>query len=186
MLHPAIFLDRDGVIIENRADHVKSIAAVQFIPGALAALAALAASDRRVVIVTNQAVVGRGLITLAEAEAINHYVRRQIETAGGRVDGLYLCPHHPDEGCACRKPRPGMLLAAAQALEIDLAQSVLIGDALTDVQAAQAAGAQALLVRTGRGAAQTQALAAAGLAGVPVFEHLAEALQSLQLKPAQR
>ncbi|MBM4424376.1 MAG: HAD-IIIA family hydrolase [Chloroflexi bacterium] len=151
-LRPAIFLDRDGVIIENRSGYVRSWADVSFIPGALNALAGAAVSPFAVVIVTNQAGVGRGLISLASAESINKGVRDEILRAGGRVDGLYLCPHTDEDNCECRKPRPGMLLRAARELGLDLSRSWMIGDAVTDVQAGEAAGARSLLVLTGRGA----------------------------------
>jgi D-glycero-D-manno-heptose 1,7-bisphosphate phosphatase len=168
--HPAIFLDRDGVLIENRADYVKSLAEVRFIPGALAALARAARlPDYRFVVVTNQSAIGRGLISLETAAAINAYVRQQVEAAGGRLDGLYVCPHVPEAGCACRKPAPGMLLQAAEALDLDLAASVMIGDALSDVQAGHAAGTRALLVKTGLSDAEAPA-------PVPLLADLAAAL----------
>ena len=149
---PAIFLDRDGVIIENREEYVRSWADVSFIPGALSALAAMADSPYAMVVVTNQAGIGRGLIPLAEAEAINHRVLAEIARAGGRIDAAYICPHKPEDDCDCRKPRPGMLLRAARELNLDLPRSWMIGDALTDIQAGETAGARALLVLTGRGA----------------------------------
>jgi D-glycero-D-manno-heptose 1,7-bisphosphate phosphatase len=173
---PAIFLDRDGVIIENRADYVKSLAEVQFIPGALAALAGAAPWAGAIVVVTNQSAVGRGLVTPATAEAINDFVRQQVEAAGGRLDGVFMCPHAPNQGCDCRKPAPGLLRQAAEILRLDLAASVMVGDAVSDVQAGHAAGARAMLVRTGRGAAQALDLAGAGLAHVPVVADLAAAL----------
>lgn len=154
-MHPAIFLDRDGVIIENRDEHVLSWEEVVFIPGALEALTKLVASDYAIVIVTNQAAVGRGLISRADAHVINNRIQAEIIRAGGRLDRVYMCPHHPDEDCECRKPKPGMLLQAARELDLDLAQSWMIGDALTDLQAGQAAGvSNSLLVLTGRGAGQ--------------------------------
>lgn len=177
---PAIFLDRDGVIIENRADYVKSAAEVRFLPGALEALASAARWAGPLIVVTNQSAVGRGLLTLAAAEGINAYVRDRVEAAGGRLDAILMCPHAPQAGCACRKPRPGLLLRAAEAYALDLQAAALIGDALTDVQAAHAAGARALLVRTGRGAQQSAELAAAGLGHVPVLDDLAAALEHLR------
>src|SRR5262245_47750107 len=150
MLKPAIFLDRDGVIIENRADYVKSIAEAHFLPGALAALAQAARLDARIVVVTNQSAVGRGLLTELGLQAINAHVHAAIVAAGGRIDGWYYCPHHPDAGCDCRKPKPGMLLAAAADLHIDLPASFMVGDAISDMIAGHAAGAQAILVGTGR------------------------------------
>jgi D-glycero-D-manno-heptose 1,7-bisphosphate phosphatase len=176
-LQPAIFLDRDGVIIENRADYVKSIDEVHFIPGVLAALAGAARLPCRLVIVTNQSVIGRGLIDLETAGRINEYVVQRLAAAGGRMDGTYVCPHRPDFGCDCRKPAPGLLLQAAAELSIDLAASVMIGDALSDVLAGQRAGMRAILVRTGRGQGQLAEMAPAERASVPVVADLAEALQ---------
>jgi D-glycero-D-manno-heptose 1,7-bisphosphate phosphatase len=173
---PAIFLDRDGVIVENRADYIKSLDEVRILPGALAALASAAGLDCRIIVVTNQSVIGRGLLSEAGLRAINASLDAAIRAAGGRIDAWYFCPHHPDNGCACRKPKPGMLLDAAADWNLDLAASVLIGDAVTDLQAARAAGAQAIMVRTGLGHGQTAALSQAGLLAVPVVRDLAAAL----------
>jgi len=178
-LRPAVFLDRDGVIIENRPDHVKSIPEVCFIPGALEALVRLAQRDCLIVIVTNQAAIGRGLLTRQTADAINAYILQHITAAGGRIDGVYLCPHLPEEACVCRKPSPGMLLEATRDLGIDLRASVMIGDALTDVQAAQAVEAQPILVLTGRGAIQAQELSRSGLKHTPTFASLVEAVEQI-------
>ncbi|MBI3176818.1 MAG: D-glycero-beta-D-manno-heptose 1,7-bisphosphate 7-phosphatase, partial [Chloroflexi bacterium] len=147
-MRPAIFLDRDGVIIENREAYVRSWQDVAFIPGALDALQGMAATAYAIVIVTNQSGVGRGMLSLETATALNARVVAEIVRAGGRVDGLYLCPHTPEDGCDCRKPRPGMLLQAARELGLDLTRSWMVGDALSDLQAGQAAGAQSVLVLT--------------------------------------
>jgi D-glycero-D-manno-heptose 1,7-bisphosphate phosphatase len=155
---PAIFLDRDGVIIENRTEYVRSWGDVSFIPNVLAALASIRDVPYPIVIITNQSVVGRGMISLALAEEINDSIRNQIEAAGGRIDGIYMCPHTPEDHCLCRKPQPGLLLQAALELEIDLGHSMMIGDALTDLRAGHAAGVRELiLVRTGLGANQIHA-----------------------------
>jgi D-glycero-D-manno-heptose 1,7-bisphosphate phosphatase len=178
-LLPAVFLDRDGVIIENNPDYVRSLAEAHFIPGAVEALARLhrARPDWRIVIATNQSAVGRGLISLETVEAINAHVLQRVTAAGGRIDGVYVCPHHPDENCPCRKPAPGMLLQAAEEWGIDLSQSVMIGDALTDVQAALAAGVTPILVRTGLGTAHALGAAQAGLDQATVTADLAEAVE---------
>ena len=173
-MRSAIFLDRDGVIIENRSEYVRSWEAVAFIPGALAALAEIARSAYAIVIVTNQAGVGKGVISLAEAEAINERIQTEIERVGGRVDGFYLCPHTESDGCECRKPKPGMLLAAAHDLNLDLSQAWMIGDAVTDLQAGAAAGARPLLVLTGRGTDHKE------LHGLEGFADLTEALAHIQ------
>jgi D-glycero-D-manno-heptose 1,7-bisphosphate phosphatase len=158
---PAIFLDRDGVINENRAGYVKSWSEVEFLPGVFGALRRLAQADFTIVLVTNQSAVGRGIISHEEAIQINRRVVETIQAQGGRVDGAYLCPHHPDENCACRKPRPGLLLQAADELDLDLDRSYLVGDAVTDMLAADAAGVKGILVLTGRGQEQ---VSRAGLA----------------------
>ncbi|MFW6136384.1 MAG: D-glycero-beta-D-manno-heptose 1,7-bisphosphate 7-phosphatase, partial [Chloroflexota bacterium] len=147
----AVFLDRDGVICHNRDDYVKSWEEFVFIPDAREALARLAQSDLQIVIATNQSAINRGIVSRAAVENIHARMLRAIEAAGGRVDLVTVCPHRPDEGCNCRKPRPGMLLAATQELDLDLSQSYLIGDAGSDIQAGQAVGCQCYLVLTGRG-----------------------------------
>lgn len=179
VLRPAVFLDRDGVIIENRADYIKSLAETRFIPGALAALARLAQHDWLIVIVTNQAAIGRQIITRETAEAINAHVVAGIVAAGGRVDGLYLCPHRPEDGCACRKPAPGLLLQAAEELGIDLAASIMIGDSASDLLAARAAGARPILVLTGLAERQDQELAQARHLEAASFADLAAAADHL-------
>jgi len=176
-MFPAVFLDRDGVIIENVHTYVRSWDDVAFLPGSLEALARLAAGPYKVVMVTNQSAVGRGILQLAQAEAINVRIVETIHQLGGRVDGAYICPHGPQDGCDCRKPLPGLLLRAAAELDIDLANSIMVGDALTDLQAGQAAGVKrSFLVLTGRGQEQAALLGAAQLASGGVFPDLAAVL----------
>jgi len=150
-MHSAIFLDRDGVICQNRSDHVKSWAEFRFLPGALEAVARLSRLTQPIVVVTNQAVINRGMVVRATVEDIHARMVRAIERAGGRVDRVMYCPHRPDEACDCRKPQPGLLHAAARDLGLDLSQSYLVGDAMTDMQAGRAAGCQCYLTLTGRG-----------------------------------
>lgn len=179
-MNPAIFLDRDGVIIENRSHYVRSWADVEIFPQALEALARLAGTRYKIVLVTNQSAVGRGLIARETAEEINRRLLKAINAAGGQVHGTYMCPHTPSDGCECRKPRPGMLLRAAQDLSIDLKSSIMIGDALTDLQAGRAAGLHRVaLVRTGRGASQLQQPRPEDLGEFPVFDDLKAAVNSL-------
>lgn len=153
-MNAALFLDRDGVIIENREDYVKHWGEVEFLPGALEALERTAAAEMPVVIVTNQSAVGRGILTEMEAWAIQRCVVQEVERCGGRILASYLCVHHPKAECVCRKPAPGMLLQAAREHALDLSASYLVGDALSDIEAAEAAGATGVLVRTGRGERQ--------------------------------
>ena len=173
---PAVFLDRDGVLNQNRADYVRTWEQVEFLPGVFAAMQRLAGSPFVVVVVTNQSAVGRGLMTAQGLAAINQGIVRQVQQAGGRIDAVYACPHTPEDGCDCRKPRPGLLLRAAQDLAIDLAQSFLVGDAISDMEAALAVGCRPIMVRTGRGVKQALGLSADGLRHVPVVADLREAL----------
>ncbi|RLC94727.1 MAG: D-glycero-beta-D-manno-heptose-1,7-bisphosphate 7-phosphatase [Chloroflexi bacterium] len=153
-MHRAVFIDRDGVICRNRSDYVKSWDEFVFLPGALEALAQLACTDLYIVVITNQSAINRGIVPVEVVEDINARMVLAIEAAGGRVDRVTYCPHRPDENCTCRKPQPGMLLTAAEALGLDLSQSYLIGDAETDMQAARAVGCRRYLVLTGRGRRQ--------------------------------
>ena len=153
-MHRAVFVDRDGVICHNRKDHVKSWGEFVFLPGSLDALRRLADLDLPIVVITNQAAINRGIVAAEMVEDINARMVQAIETAGGRVDRVVYCPHRPNEGCACRKPQPGMLLRAAQDMGIDLSQSYMVGDAETDVQAGRTVGCRCYLVLTGRGRRQ--------------------------------
>jgi D-glycero-D-manno-heptose 1,7-bisphosphate phosphatase len=139
------------VLIENRSDYVKSWNEIRFLPNAFAAMRLLASSEYRVVVVTNQSAVGRGVITRAEADSINLRVLSEVANRGGRIDASYLCPHQPLDCCACRKPAPGLFQQAAGDLHIDLAHSFMIGDAVSDIEAAVGIGVTPLLVLTGRG-----------------------------------
>ncbi len=179
---PAVFLDRDGVIIENRADYVRSWDDVVFYEQALAALRLMRSLPYAIVIVTNQSAVGRDIISLAQAEEINRRVVEHIRKQGGRVDAAYLCPHAPGTGSPCRKPQPGMLLQAARDLNLDLSRSWMVGDALTDLQAGQSAGVtQTVLVRTGRGEAQLSLPEAAQLGAFQVVDDLLSLVPYLEL-----
>ncbi len=145
-----ILLDRDGVINAERADYVKSWDEFVFLPGVLDALHRLAELPYPIVVVTNQSVIGRGIVARPVIDEIHQRAQAMIHAAGGRIDGFFLCPHHPDEGCSCRKPKPGLLLQAAEVLGFALNEAFFIGDAITDYQAAVAVGARSILVQSGR------------------------------------
>lgn len=179
-MFPAIFLDRDGVLIENRAEYVRDWSQVHIFPDAIRALSDPKLNKHRIVIVTNQSAVGRGIILLETAEEINQRLVRLIRDQGGRVDGVYLCPHGPDDGCDCRKPQPGLLLRAAEELSLDLKRSWMVGDAWSDVQAGQAAGVQGtIILKTGRGADQLSLPKPVDVGGFLVCEDLPEALKTI-------
>jgi D-glycero-D-manno-heptose 1,7-bisphosphate phosphatase len=153
-MHKAIFMDRDGVIIENRPNYVLSWSDVEFLPQSFDALRIIH-PDVKIVIITNQSAIGRGLITLQAAQELNQQIEQEIHNHGGRVDGSYMCPHAPQQACQCRKPQPGLILRAARELDIDLANSLMIGDALSDVLAGKNSGIpKNILVETGRGSQQ--------------------------------
>ncbi len=177
---PALFLDRDGVIIENRPNYVRSWADVAIFPQAIAALAKIQHLPIKIIMVTNQSAVGRGIVSLETVQMVNDRLLAEIERGNGRVDAVYLCPHAPDDQCRCRKPMPGLLQQAAREHDIDLSQSVMIGDALTDLAAGQAAGVrQVILLRTGRGEAQMAMPEVVGLRPFAMHDTLADALSAV-------
>jgi D-glycero-D-manno-heptose 1,7-bisphosphate phosphatase len=175
----AVFLDRDGVINENRADHVKRWSEFRFLPGACEAIARLSRAGVQVFVITNQAIVNRGMVMRADVDALNERMVEEIQRRGGRIAAVVYCPHRPDEACQCRKPRPGLLLNLAQRYGVDLRQTVVIGDALTDVDAGQAAGCQTILVLTGRGREQLRVASSSGRNGFLVARDLAAATDLL-------
>jgi D-glycero-D-manno-heptose 1,7-bisphosphate phosphatase len=179
-MQPALFLDRDGVIIENRQDYVRSWSDVTFYPQALSALAQINSSQHKIIIITNQSVVGRGFISLDAGREINERLVKEIQSSGGRIDGVFMCPHAPQENCTCRKPEPGLILDAASMHSIDLQNSILIGDALSDILAGQKAGIpRNVLVRTGRGQVQSALPLASQIPDFLVYENLPDALKDL-------
>lgn len=147
----AIFLDRDGVINENRDDHVKSWDEFALIPGAMQGMRLLSEAGWPIFVVTNQAAVNRGLVSHQTLEQINGRMVSLAHRHGARIRDVRYCPHRPDERCRCRKPSPGMLTSLAAEHGVDLARSYLVGDALTDVAAGHAVGCTTVLVQTGRG-----------------------------------
>ena len=153
-----MFLDRDGVLIEE-LEYLSNPDRVILIPRAASAVRRANDAGWRVVVVSNQSGVARGLFPESVLPMIHRVIVEQLaREAGAVIDGFYYCPHHPTEGqgiyridCDCRKPKPGMLLRAARELGIDTAKSWMIGDRLTDLQAGAAAGCRTILVRTGYG-----------------------------------
>ena len=177
---PAIFLDRDGVIIKNRSSYVRNWSHVVFYQSALTALARLSELPYKIIIVTNQSAVGQGLISIATANELNHLIVAKIVKAGGRIDSLFMCPHLPLDHCSCRKPKPGLLVQAAEALSIDLKRSVMIGDAVSDIQAGQNAGvAKTILVLTGRGRSQLMHEAIIHQKSFLIYQSLSHAVNHL-------
>lgn len=179
-MFPAIFLDRDGVIIENRSNYVRSWDDVAIFGQALTALARINSSLYKIIVVTNQSAVGRGIISLETALEINNRLLKVIKQTGGRIDGIFMCPHAPQDNCECRKPKPGLILQAAESHNLDLSQSILIGDALSDIMAAQASGVnQTALVQTGLGGEQEIPAQSKALEKLLTYDTLDQALTAL-------
>ena len=179
-MYPSIFLDRDGVLIENRSDYVRDWSQVKIIPEAIHALSLAPIKKYKVVIVTNQSAVGRGLILLKTAQEINQRLIHLIRDHGGQIDGVYMCPHKPEEDCSCRKPLPGLLLQAAKDLSLDLQRSWMIGDAWSDVLAGEAAGIRGtILLKTGRGIEQLLQARLEKVTDHLVFDNLPLALDAI-------
>ena len=171
-----VILDRDGVINEDSPDYIKSAAEWQPLPGSLEAIARLNQAGYRVCVASNQSGLGRGLFDYDAFAAMNALMHRRLGELGGRVDALAFAPEPPERASEMRKPEPGMLRDLARRYGSGLEGVWFIGDSASDLQAARAAGARPVLVRTGKG---RQAEAAGPGADVPVYEDLAAAVSAL-------
>jgi D-glycero-D-manno-heptose 1,7-bisphosphate phosphatase len=164
-----VFLDRDGVINRRRPDHVKSWHEFEFLPRALEALVLLQRMHARVVVVTNQAAVGRGLLTQEELTSIHNRMIDEVASSGGHIERIYACVHTPDEHCACRKPGTELLQRASAELGINLSHSFMVGDSESDILAGSAVGSQPVLIReSGQHGPQN---------GFPIVRDLTEAVK---------
>lgn len=171
-----IFLDRDGVINFDSPDYVKSWDEFRFLPGSLEAMAALTAAGYVLILITNQSIIGRGIVSLEVLEDMHRRMRQQVETAGGRIFDIFFCPHRPEATCDCRKPAPGMILQAASRHQIDPAVAIMIGDNAKDIACGRNAGCGAtILVRTGSGLETENELSAQGVQPTAVAEDLLDA-----------
>lgn len=171
-----VLLDRDGVVNEERDDFVRRPEDWVPLPGALEAIARLVASGRRVAIVSNQSGLARGIIEPSDLAAIHDAMRSALARHGARVEGFYVCPHAPDDGCACRKPAPGLLRRAMDELGVPPERVAMVGDRPSDLDAARNAGCRSWLVRSGRG---EQAVDGARRAGVPIARDLAGVVDAI-------
>lgn len=172
-----IILDRDGVINHDSSSYIKSPAEWKPIPGSLEAIALLNQAGYRVTVATNQSGIGRGLFDMATLNAIHDKMHRALGLAGGRIDGIFYCPHAQDAGCNCRKPKPGLLEDIGRRLGISLEGVPFIGDSLRDIDAALAVGAQPVLVLTGKGKKTRKEGGYPD--NMPIYEDLSEAVRNL-------
>jgi len=143
----AVFLDRDGVINEERKDYVKNLDEFIILKGVSKAIKLLKEKNFLVIIVTNQSGVNRKLLTKDMLNEIHNHLQDILKKYDTICDAIYYCPHKPEENCNCRKPKPGLLLRAAEEHNIDMKNSFLIGDSMTDIEAADAAGCKGILLK---------------------------------------
>lgn len=167
-----VILDRDGVINADSADYVKSPAEWRPLPGAIEAIRRLTDSGNNIYIATNQAGVARGIFSAADLAAIHQKMTDAVKSSGGAISRIFACLHHPDAGCDCRKPNPGMLLKIAAETGRALTGVPFVGDSLKDMDAARAAGCTPILVLTGNGATTLRTLKTADYPGLAVFDNL--------------
>ena len=174
-----IVLDRDGVINQDSDDYIKS--AEEFIPieGSISAIARLSLAGFRVVIATNQSGLARKYFDEDQLSEIHHLLCSMVESAGGIIDGIFYCPHHPDEACSCRKPKTGLLDQIENEFTCTLGDSYFVGDSLKDIQAARAFECRPILVRTGKGLITEQSLSEANDISIPIFDDLATAVSHI-------
>ncbi|MFO7559712.1 MAG: D-glycero-beta-D-manno-heptose 1,7-bisphosphate 7-phosphatase [Desulfobacterales bacterium] len=158
-LNKTIFLDRDGVINVDSSYYIKSWDEFSFIPGSLEALRMLHEKAFDVILITNQSIINRGMILQKVLDHIFLMMQSEIESTGGKITDIFFCPHTPEEGCACRKPLPGLIRKAQEKYEIDIPESIMVGDSAKDIQCARNAGCgTAILVKTGNEAEARETL----------------------------
>ena len=155
-LRGGVFLDRDGTIIQEKG-YLSDPEAIELIPGVPRAIRLLNHIGLRTVVVSNQSGVARGYFPVSVVEEINKRLHVLLGQAGASLDGMYYCPHHPDGGCTCRKPEPGMLQLAAEELRVDLPSSYMVGDKADDIGVVHRVGGKGILVLTGYGTGELKA-----------------------------
>ena len=172
-----VILDRDGVVNHLMEDDVTTVDGWDPISGSIEAISRLKKAGYLVTMASNHTGIARGLYTEAELKAMHDKMQALLATRGASIDGIFYCPHGPQENCICRKPKPGLLFQIAQRFDIDLSQTPLVGDDISDIQAAKMANAKPVLVRTGKGEYVMQHFPEA--LDVPVFDDLAHFVRDL-------
>lgn len=174
-----MILDRDGTINVDSDDFIKSPEEWLPLPGSLEAIALLNHHGYKVVVISNQSGIARGLFDLAVLEAIHGKMQQWVKAAGGWIEAIYFCPHGPSDHCDCRKPKEGLFRRFAADTAADLGLTFAVGDSLRDIQAAASAGARPILVKTGKGA---QTAINNPQLNVPVFDNLYDAAKHIVSK----
>lgn len=175
-----VFLDRDGVINHDSPHYIKGWDEFEFIPRSIEAIRLLSGNGFKVIVITNQSAVRRGLISPERLDDIHRRMSAAVAASGGRIAEIFFCPHGPDDGCECRKPRPGMLLQAARRHQVRLAEAWMVGDSGRDIACAAAAGCgHTVLVLTGNGERDLRLLRENGPAPTHVANDLYDATTRL-------
>ena len=152
ILQKVAFLDRDGVINRDSADYIKHWSEFEFLPNSLEALKQLKQNGFTTIIITNQSVINREMVSKEGLDQIHSLMKTSVQAAGGEITDIFFCPHRPEDRCDCRKPKPGLLYQAKKKYRIDLSTAVMVGDSAKDIECARNAGCRyALLVKTGNG-----------------------------------
>lgn len=174
MTYKHVILDRDGVLNREAegAGYVLEPTQFHWLPGALEALAMLRRAGIYLTVATNQSGVGRGFMTLAQLEAVHDRMRAEAAGHGGSLDAVLFCPHSPDDGCACRKPAPGLIHEALARSRFSAAETIVVGDDQRDLEAASRAGVRSVLVRTGKG--RRTELSLPHGREIPIYDDLAQ------------
>jgi D-glycero-D-manno-heptose 1,7-bisphosphate phosphatase len=192
MPFPAVFLDRDGTLIEE-AGYLDSVERMVLFPWSVDAVRLLNRAGFKVVVISNQAGVARGFFDEAFVRMAHQDLANRLASAGGRIDGFYFCPHHPEAPveafrthCDCRKPKPGLILQAARELDLNLERSYMVGDRWLDVNCGRAAGTQSVLVRTGYGRTEELLRRPPDQEPTPIADNLIEAVGWILGRPRRR
>ena len=145
-----VFLDRDGVINRDSPDYITAWDQFVFLPGSLEAIGRLTKAGRIVIVITNQSAVGRGMMDIATLDTMHHNLRQAVAAQDGRIEAFFYCPHHPSDGCACRKPKPGLIEQAQRQYGLDLTSATMIGDSARDIECGIRSGCgRTILVQSG-------------------------------------
>ena len=174
MSRPAVFLDRDGTLIEERG-YLDRLDMLEIFPWTSDAIRLLNRAGFATVVITNQAAIGRGIIDEPFLRLVHDTMDARFAAGGARIDAYYFCPHHPDASCTCRKPAPGMIERACREMQLDPRRSVMVGDRWLDVACGHAAGTRSVLVRTGHGGHEEEQ-APAGARADAILNNLMEAV----------
>ena len=172
-----IILDRDGVINQDSDEYIKSPEEFIPIPGSIEAMARLYRAGYRIAIATNQSGIARGYFDIETLNRMHEKLLRLLSAQGGQIDGIFYCPHGPEDGCECRKPKAGLLRDIQRRFNVNMSGVYAVGDSLRDLQAAHSVGAMPVLVRTGKG--ERAIKKGEGLDGVPIYKDLAAFVDEL-------